>query len=161
MNTTPICLNKTLNAPGALLKRSCDNQIIEIDRYAQILYNEPDIYPEDLLFAPSEDAIVLKDKPSEFEIHNNYNLKIIEDYKKALNISESEAFELLRRCHYCGSGRMEFGDEYCSPKCQDYHIDFNYPCYWSKKRLSDANAANCKICNHLKCTLTPLCNPFA
>ena len=69
------------------------------------------------------------------------NRDCIETYKNEFNISASEAFELLRRCHYCGSTEMKFGEEYCSQICDDNHMD--HPCYWNCEC-----ATNCKICKH-------------
>ena len=89
--------------------------------------------------------IVLKEKPSDFEIHNNCNSIQIDNYINALNISRSEAFELLRRCHYCGSTEMEFGNEYCNEICET-HMNLDYPCHWNRLRWSDPNVENCKIC---------------
>jgi hypothetical protein len=69
------------------------------------------------------------------------NRDCIETYKHEFNISASEAFELLRRCHYCGSTEMKFGEEYCSQICDDNHMD--HSCYWNREC-----ATNCKICKH-------------
>lgn len=68
------------------------------------------------------------------------NKKLIERYKVILDISTTEAFEILRRCHYCGSTNMEFGDAYCSERCQKHHFEYNYSCYWNQK------TNNCKMC---------------
>ena len=170
-----------MKAPGAPLKKSRDNQMIEIlqedtddvnpRRNLNMLFEIMSKPLDDPLFVPTpnlekldsdlckeedededededeedlssnEEMIELKEKPSDIP-------NLIENYKKTLKISVSEAFELLRRCHYCGSAEMEFGDGYCGPRCQDYHIDFNYPCYWNR---CDTNAANCKICIYLPC----------
>ena len=77
---------------------------------------------------------------SEFELYNNSHINRIEIYKNALNISASDAFELLRRCHGCGSADMEFGKEYCSHKCMSDHLDYDYPCHWN------CTTSYCKIC---------------
>lgn len=75
-----------------------------------------------------------------------YENKLIKKYEETLNISATEAFELLRRCHYCGTSNMKFGDSYCGHRCQEYHFDFDYPCYWNQERWQNQCANNCKMC---------------
>jgi len=87
-----------------------------------------------------------REKASDFEIFDNRHTNLIKTYKNALNISESEAFELLRRCHGCGSANMEFGKEYCNEKCETNHMNLNYPCHLNRARWFDPNVENCKIC---------------
>jgi len=88
-----------------------------------------------------------REKASDFEIFDNRHTNLIETYKNALNISASEAFELLRRCHYCGTANMmEFGKEYCNEKCETNHMNLDYPCHWNRARWFDRSVENCKIC---------------
>lgn len=102
---------------------------------------------DDPLFVPTPHLEQLdKDLSEAYEKDNLHmivladdNRECIETYKNEFNISASEAFELLRRCHYCGSTEMKFGEEYCSQICDDNHID--HPCYWNREC-----ATNCKIC---------------
>lgn len=91
----------------------------------------------------------------DFEETNDDKKEMIKKYSEILKISESEAFELLRRCHYCGTGEMEFGESYCSVRCQDYHFDFDYPCYWNQERWENDEASNCKMCNWNDCYKNP------
>jgi hypothetical protein len=44
-----------------------------------------------------------------------------------------------RRCHHCGNTDIPFGDEYCNERCQDYSIEFCYPCF---------RGADCKACDN-------------
>lgn len=73
--------------------------------------------------------------------------KLIQKYKKILNIPTSEAFEYIRRCHYCGSANKPFSYTYCSERCENMHFDFDYPCNWNQERWADDWANNCKMCN--------------
>ena len=104
-----------------------------------------------------EEKIILYVKPEDYECvkDNTYNKEMIKKYSEILKISESEAFELLRRCHYCGTGEMEFGQSYCSARCQDYHFDYDYPCYWNQERWQNNEASNCKMCNWNDCYKNP------
>lgn len=99
---------------------------------------------DDPLFVPTPHLEQLdKDLSKAYEEKNmtDDNRDRIETYKHEFNISASEAFELLRRCHYCGSSEMKFGEEYCSSICNQNHMD--HPCYWNREC-----ATNCKICKH-------------
>jgi len=75
------------------------------------------------------------------------NKKLIQKYKETLNIQSSEAFEYIRRCHYCGSAKKKFSYAYCGKNCEDMHFDFNYTCYWNHDRCTDEITENCKMCN--------------
>jgi hypothetical protein len=105
----------------------------QLDEHLREAYEKP-YYPE----PPTEE------KASDFDDNRCTNL--IETYKNALNISASEAFELLRRCHGCGSANMEFGKEYCNEKCETNHMNLDYPCHWNRARWFDRSVENCKIC---------------
>lgn len=103
---------------------------------------------DDPLFVPTpyleqldKDLSEVYEKYIEEEKDEYDNRDCIETYKHEFNISASEAFELLRRCHYCGSSKMKFGEEYCSSICDQNHMD--HPCYWNREC-----ATNCKICKH-------------
>ena len=67
------------------------------------------------------------------------NKEIIEEYTIINKISVDEAIEYLKSCHYCGNTDIPFGDEYCNERCQDYAIEFCYPCF---------RAADCKVCDN-------------
>jgi hypothetical protein len=101
-----------------------------------------------------EEEITLYVKEDDYECVKEDSY-LIKKYKEILNISESEAFELLRRCHYCGTAEMNFGESYCSAKCQEYHFDFDYPCYWNKERCENNDASNCKMCNYKNTSYCP------
>ena len=138
-------------------------ELEQIDEDLETAYNTPVAYPDDgprptrENGAHEEEEIILYVKPEDYECvkDNTYKKEMIEKYSEILKISESEAFELLRRCHYCGTGEMEFGDSYCSARCQDYHFDYNYPCYWNQERWENNEASNCKMCNWNDCYKNP------
>ena len=104
---------------------------------------------DDPLFVPTPHLEQLdKDLSEAYEKDNLHmivladdNRDCIETYKHEFNISASEAFELLRRCHYCGSTEIKFGEEFCSQICDDNHMD--HPCYWNRECVT-----NCKICKN-------------
>ena len=167
--TTPM----NMQAPGAPLKKTCDNQMndyqiwneddeagyFDVDGF-YTYYTEPveDEIPQhnlntlfEILFKSLDDPLFVptphleqldKDLSKAYEEEDEHdNRDCIETYKHEFNISASEAFELLRRCHYCGSSEMKFGEEYCSSICDQNHMD--HPCYWNREC-----ATNCKICKH-------------
>jgi hypothetical protein len=104
---------------------------------------------EEIIEYVEDEKITLYVKEDEYECIKEDSY-LIQKYKEILNISESEAFELLRRCHYCGSAEMNFGESYCSARCKEYHFDFDYPCYWNKER-----SENCKMCNYKNTSYCP------
>jgi hypothetical protein len=130
-----------------------NEEMEQLDEELRVAYYTPVAYPDDGPRPTREDgAHEDRDKDEEYEIEfvedsdTQNDKKKIKKYKKMFNITETEAFEILRRCHYCGTTKIKFGDIYCGPRCQDYHIDFNYPCYWNKEQWEDDWANNCVVC---------------
>ncbi len=125
--------------PHDLLVNNIENNNIEND------IPEPDIYPEDLLNEQEEEEEEEEPPGPEDVYGTDYvdpEKKLIERYKRKLNICTEEAIELLTKCHYCGTDNIEFGGIYCRSRCQDYHIDFNYPCFWERESCDN----ECKVC---------------
>ena len=86
-----------------------------------------------------EEARINNDKTKiEQQLIEN-NKEIIEEYVIINKISVDEAIEYLKSCHHCGNTDIPFGDEYCNERCQDYSIEFCYPCF---------RAADCKVCDN-------------
>ena len=148
-NTTyPEDIFKIKNIFEVLLKPLDDPLFIpnadleQLDADLETAYHTP--YPDDGPRPTREDGAHEEEEDDDFIKYNcDYNnKKLIEKYKKILKISEPDAFELLRRCHYCGTTKMKFGEGYCGERCQEYHYDFNYQCYWDKQ-----GASTCIMCN--------------
>ena len=154
-----------IDAYYAMLDRDLDDPLFkpneeleQLDEDLRVAYETQVAYPDD---GPrptredgahedqdeDEDQFVKFDEDEDDEQDKIRSNKLIEIYKEVLNVSTTEAFELLRRCHYCGTPNMKFGDLYCGERCQEYHYDFNYPCYWNQERWQIACANNCKMCN--------------
>jgi len=150
-----------IDAYYAMLDRDLDDPLFkpnkemeQLDEDLRVAYETPVAYPDDGPRPTREDGaheeqdeeqfIKFVEYEDEDKIRSN---KMVEKYKETLNISASEAFELLRRCHYCGTSNMKFGDLYCGERCQSYHFDFNYPCYWNQERWQNQCANNCVMCN--------------
>jgi len=86
-----------------------------------------------------EEARINDDKTKiEQQLFEN-NKEIIEEYTIIYKLSVDEAIEYLKSCHHCGNTDIPFGDEYCNERCQDYSIEFCYPCF---------RAADCKVCDN-------------
>jgi len=151
-------LDRDLNDP--LFKPN--EEMEQLDEDLRVAYETPVAYPDDGPRPTREDGahedrddddepeIQFVEEPD--KIHDN---KLIKLYEETLNVSATEAFELLRRCHYCGTTDMKFGDAYCGPRCQEYHFDFDYPCYWNQERWQDQCANNCKMCAWNDCYKNP------
>ena len=69
-----------------------------------------------------------KDEEHEIEPVNKH------DIKKYDSIEEAEKY--LYHCHTCG-GDIKKGSEFCSDKCKEYVLVYNYPCIWGN---------DCKMC---------------
>ena len=82
----------------------------------------------------SEDDIIRPD----FDDNTQMILEYVEK-NKFTNMSIAEAVDYLKCCHHCGNTEIPFGDEYCNERCQDYSIEFNYPCF---------RGAECKACDN-------------
>ena len=162
-----------IDAYYAMLYRDLDDPLFkpneeleQLDEDLRVAYETPVAYPDD---GPrptredgahedrdeDEDQFVKFDEDEDDKQDKIRSNKLIEKYKEILNVSASEAFELLRRCHYCGTPNMKFGDLYCGERCQSYHFDFNYPCYWNQERWQNGYANNCVMCNWNDCYKNP------
>ena len=81
----------------------------------------------------SEDDIVRPDFDDDAET--------IFEYAKEHNLNISDAIDYLKCCHYCGNKDIPFGNEYCNRRCQEYSVDYCYPCF---------RGAECKACDNYK-----------
>ena len=81
----------------------------------------------------SEDDIIREDF--------DYDTETIIEYAKEHNLSISDAVDYLKCCHYCGNKDIPFGNEYCNRRCQEYSVDYYYPCF---------RGADCKVCDNYK-----------
>ena len=81
----------------------------------------------------SEDDIIREDF--------DYDTETIIEYAKEHNLSISDAVDYLKCCHYCGNKDIPFGNEYCNRRCQEYSVDYCYPCF---------RGAECKACDNYK-----------
>ena len=79
----------------------------------------------------SEDDIIREDF--------DYDTETIFEYAKEHNLSISDAVDYLKCCHYCGNKDIPFGNEYCNRRCQEYSVDYCYPCF---------RGADCKVCSN-------------
>jgi hypothetical protein len=79
----------------------------------------------------SEDDIIREDF--------DYDTETIFEYAKEHNLSISDAVDYLKCCHYCGNKDIPFGGEYCNRRCQEYSVDYCYPCF---------RGADCKVCSN-------------
>jgi hypothetical protein len=79
----------------------------------------------------SEDDIVREDF--------DYDTETIFEYAKEHDLSISDAVDYLKCCHYCGNKDIPFGGEYCNRRCQEYSVDYCYPCF---------RGADCKVCSN-------------
>jgi hypothetical protein len=79
----------------------------------------------------SEDDIIRKDF--------DYDTETIMEYAKEHNLSISDAVDYLKCCHYCGNNDIPFGNEYCNQRCQEYSVDYCYPCF---------RGSDCKVCSN-------------
>lgn len=69
-------------------------------------------------------------------IHDSCEEDII-TFAHKYGVSMEEAFEVMRRCHYCGSKNLPLGNDYCSGQCIDMCEEHLYECFMGK---------NCVIC---------------
>jgi hypothetical protein len=79
----------------------------------------------------SEDDIIREDF--------DYDTETIIEYAKEHNLSISDAVDYLKCCHYCGNKDIPFGNEYCNRRCQEYSVDYCYPCF---------RGPDCKVCSN-------------
>ena len=79
----------------------------------------------------SEDDIIREDF--------DYDTETIIEYAKEHNLSISDAVDYLKCCHYCGNKDIPFGNEYCNRRCQEYSVDYYYPCF---------RGPDCKVCSN-------------
>jgi hypothetical protein len=79
----------------------------------------------------SEDDIIREDF--------DYDAETIFEYAKEHNLSISDAVDYLKCCHYCGNKDIPFGNEYCNRRCQEYSVDYCYPCF---------RGPDCKVCSN-------------
>ena len=79
----------------------------------------------------SEDDIIREDF--------DYDTETIFEYAKEYDLSISDAVDYLKCCHYCGNKDIPFGGEYCNRRCQEYSVDYCYPCF---------RGADCKVCSN-------------
>ena len=79
----------------------------------------------------SEDDIIREDF--------DYDTETIFEYAKEYDLSISDAVDYLKCCHYCGNKDIPFGNEYCNRRCQEYSVDYCYPCF---------RGADCKVCSN-------------
>ena len=79
----------------------------------------------------SEDDIVREDF--------DYDTETIFEYAKEHDLSISDAVDYLKCCHYCGNKDIPFGNEYCNRRCQEYSVDYCYPCF---------RGPDCKVCSN-------------
>jgi len=79
----------------------------------------------------SEDDIIREDF--------DYDTDTIIEYAKEHNLSISDAVDYLKCCHYCGNKDIPFGNEYCNRRCQEYSVDYYYPCF---------RGPDCKVCSN-------------
>jgi hypothetical protein len=82
----------------------------------------------------SEDDIIRPD----FDDNTQMILEYVEK-NKFTNMSISEAVDYLKCCHHCGNTEIPFGDEYCNERCQEYSVDYCYPCF---------RGEDCKACDN-------------
>ena len=61
----------------------------------------------------------------------------IYELAQSAEITPSEAFEYLRRCHNCGSKLAIFGSVYCKEICQQCCEDSHCDCFWGD---------SCQVC---------------
>ena len=61
----------------------------------------------------------------------------IYELAQSAQITPSEAFEYLRRCHNCGSKLAVFGSVYCKEICQQCCEDSHCDCFWGD---------SCQVC---------------
>ena len=79
----------------------------------------------------SEDDIIREDF--------DYDTETIIEYAKEHNLGISDAVDYLKCCHYCGNKDIPFGGEYCNRRCQEYSVDYCYPCF---------RGPDCKVCSN-------------
>ena len=48
-------------------------------------------------------------------------------------VTKTQAFEILRRCHCCGSKDIKFGEFYCNHLCRSYCRFNKHACFWNKE----------------------------
>ena len=143
--------------------RACISQYPEVNthfRETKIVFNWLDLDETDARFVPdarleavdakleaicadyekrlngSEDDIIRPD----FDDNTQMILEYVEKNKYS-NISIAEAVDYLKCCHYCGNKDIPFGNEYCNRRCQEYSVDYCYPCF---------RGAECKACDNYK-----------
>ncbi len=59
-----------------------------------------------------------------------------EDFDKfaeSHKVTKTQAFEILRRCHCCGSKDIKFGEFYCNDLCRSYCRFNKHACFWNKE----------------------------
>jgi hypothetical protein len=128
-----------------LYNRSCNDDYIPQERINIInpTMLETNIYLENIdnkleqLYKETEPKINEEDETTR-EAFDEYEQEII-DYANRNNISIADAVDYLKTCHHCGNPDIPFASEYCNERCQDYSIDFCYPCY---------READCKVCDN-------------
>jgi hypothetical protein len=108
----------------------------------------PTPIPEDPYLADIDarlEALYYNSLPSLNEEHDEprppfdlYQYDIFE-YAERNRISIADAVDYLKSCHFCGNTDIPFASEYCNDRCQDFAIEFCYPCFRN---------AHCKVCDN-------------
>jgi hypothetical protein len=59
--------------------------------------------------------------------------KDFNEFAESHKLTKTQAFEILRRCHCCGSKDIKFGEFYCNYLCR-LNCRFNkHACFWNKE----------------------------
>lgn len=128
-----------------LNNRSCNDDYIPIDK---LMIIPPDMLENnkhlnhidaqlEALYSNSQPNIneELEEPRQPFDEHEQE----IFEFADANYLSIAEAVDYLKTCHHCGNPDIPFADLYCNERCQDYSIEYCYPCYRQK---------DCKICDN-------------
>jgi hypothetical protein len=56
-----------------------------------------------------------------------------DEFAESHKITKTRAFEILRRCHCCGSKDIQFGEFYCNELCRLYCRFNKHACFWNNE----------------------------